>query len=338
MKSHPDRSAANLAQRSALLQDWTGAEADSDLGDARVDLQLLRFAVLQGLARQGTAEARARLSGLDSADLQAGRVQDGVARGYKVALEEAASLCSPPLSPADLNGHSPWQRLPDPWQDENLILGATSAKDLRKKRELLVASGGARIRFSRRFGILLVDRKKGVHQENCMVFEDRRDQGSLDCFQGQEGEKPRLFNPAFLQPTFYLQSPERDLLLLKGRLGPKPNHFPCQLVLEGRKSESGIRLTVEIENRQPNHRLRIRFLGLPEGLEPDHRGTPGWEKIIHKGHRILAATLVRACGNLSVDAMPVATPEAQLFGFHRHDFMLCGKFTPWGTDGIVGWA
>ncbi len=296
---HPDRLAQNLAQRKLLLEQGVPKEVmapGTGSADARMDLKLLAHRTRKALAERWTAEAEARLAGLSSADLWAGTVQDGTARGFRVALEEALSLCAPaPAEDATTD------------RDADIIEG----KDLARRRDILVASGGARIRFGRKTGILFVDRARGIHQQNCIWFEDRTDVGCLDGFVPKEGDRPRLFSPAFLKPKRLLHSRARDELLLEGRLGPRRRGYPCRLRIVGDKDQPGIRLTVTLDNQYSNHQLRIRFLGFQQPSyfrDPDF---PPWELVHARGRTFLAATLLRACGRLRVGTDYVPVPEAQ---------------------------
>ncbi|MHC4853087.1 MAG: hypothetical protein ACYTF5_13820, partial [Planctomycetota bacterium] len=275
--------------------------------DARMDLKLLAHQTRRALKERWSAEAEARLAGLSSPDLWAGTIQDGTARGFKVALEEALSLCAP----------AP-QHDPDPGPDpEDDVL---EGKHLARRRDLLVASGGARIRFARKTGILFVDRKRNIHEDNCIWFEDRTDVGYLDGFVPKEKERPRLFSPAYLRPTRLVHGRARDELFLEGRLGRRRHGYPCHLRIVGRKDEDGIRLTVTIHNQHPDHRLRIRFLGFQQPdyfRDPDF---PPWELVHTRGRTFLAATLVRACGRLTVADNIVTVPDAQCLCQISHKF------------------
>jgi hypothetical protein len=317
---HPDRVATTLAERDVLLRDPTRTatqwlQPGPGSADARVDLRLLRHAATRAVELRGTDTARAHIADLDTPDLLTGTVQDGTARGLMARLEEAISLCEPP---------------PDRDTDRDLDAAAQddprtqhfSAKDLRRTREILVASAGARIRFSRRTGILLVDRAREIHEEHCIQFEDRSDQGCLDGFEPKEGERARLFSPAFLKPTSLYQGPIADRLVLTGRLGRGPRGFPCRMTLVGRKEEPGIRMRVWIDNRHLDHRMRIRFVGLRDASYIAHRGTPRFELIRYQERTFLAATLLRACGRLRVGDTLVDTPAAQLLGPIEHEFGL----------------
>jgi hypothetical protein len=315
---HPDRRAQNLAHRKLLLEQGIAkavALPGPGSADARMDLKLLAQRTRQALAERWTAEAEARLAGLSTADLWAGTVQDGTARGFKVALEEALSLCAP----GDTETGPPAPPEPDA-----VIL---EGKDLARRRDILVASGGARIRFGPKTGVLFVDRRRDIHHEDCLRFEDQTDVGCLDGFVAKPGERPRLFSPAFRKPTRLLHSSTRHELLLVGRLGRRRRGYPCALRFVGHKHESGIRLTITIQNQHENHRLRIRFLGFSE---PDYLGLPvdtadlpafpPWERVLAHGRTFLAVTLVRACGRLKVGERYVQVPEAQCLCHISHEF------------------
>ncbi|MEE2887679.1 MAG: hypothetical protein VX951_09655 [Planctomycetota bacterium] len=316
--AHPDRQAETLAQRAALLEQAKSADANSNgqspsnPGDARVDLQLLRYRALRALRERGTDAAMAAIAGLDSADFTAGTVQDGTARGLMVRLEEVLSLCTP-RPPTD-----DWVR--QAGDDPHTVI--TTGKELRRKRDILVASDGARVRISRRSGCLLVDRRRGIHEEHCIQFEDQADVGCLDDFRPDDKQRPRLYSPAFLLPTYLHQGPIEDRLVLEGQLGRGQKGHPCKITLVGRKDEAGIRMTVWVLNRHLDHRLRIRFVGLSDGSYVSHRGTPGFEHVHAGGRTFLAATLLRACGRLRVGNDYLPTPAAQLLKPIEHSFGL----------------
>ncbi len=302
---HPHRRCASLAMAAQLpASAFVGpfVAPGPDALDARIDLKSLRRRVLHALATRGTPAAHARLEGLDSADLAAGTVQDLVARGYAVALEEAASLCKP---------------APD---EPPFDVGGTPAtpKDLRRKKDFLVASGGARFRFSRRGGLQFIDRERELNVEHCVRFEDRTDVGTLDRFVAKEGELPRRFDAAFLDPIAYRQGELGDELILDGWLGRTSRDLPCRLTLVGRRDESFVRLTVRIDNRRRDHRLRIRFHGMPDVAPIVGIDAGPLERIVtaHGGYH--AATLVRSCGRVAIggglddaDDELVEVPDAQ---------------------------
>lgn len=312
MKPHPDRRAPTLAARTLLpAEALTGPFAPPGAGsaDVRMDLKLLAWRVQRALQTRGTDAARARLAELTSADLWAGTVQDGTARGFMVALEEALSLCAPESGPG-----------PEPEPPP-----AVADKQLRRRRDFLVASAGARLRFSRKGGVVLVDRQHDVHAENCIVFDDRADDGTLDGFVPREGERPRLFSPSFLTPLVHDQNDSRDLLVLEGRLGRRADGYPCRLRFEGRRSESFLRLSIAVRNTHTDHRLRIRFLGFDDPAHITHRAPPSFEIVrTSEGRRFVAATLVRACGRLLVGDEVVATPAAQCLQLIGHEFLIGG--------------
>lgn len=319
MKPHPDRLATTLAQRRDCSPD--GLQGPFQVPgpgseDARVDLKLLAFAAREALATRGTPAAQARIADLQGEDLWAGTVQDGTARGLMVALEETISLCSTPA-----NGP------PEPSPEQIALGEVREHKDLRRTKDMLVASGGARVRFSRKGGLLLVDRAFDLHVENALCFEDLSDHGTLDGFVANEAERARLFHPGFLQPVRWERNEVRDLLLLEGRLGRGPRGFPCRMRIEGHKAEQRVRLSIAVENRHFDHRLRIRFVGLPDSASIESRGTPGWEKVRQRGRRFEAATLLRACGRLEVGDGTVAVPAAQCLGWIEHHFSIAGGST-----------
>lgn len=315
---HPDRRAETLAQRAVLLEQSQGTATNSNgqpapgVVDARVDLHLLRYRALRALRERGTDAAMAAIAGLDSPDLAAGTVQDGTARGLMVRLEEVLSLCKPCPAVDD------WAR--QAADDPHTV--TTLGKELRRKRDILIASDGARIRVSRRSGCLLVDRRHGIHEEHCIQFEDQADVGCLDGFRPDGNQRPRLFSPAFLQPAYLHQGPVEDRLILEGQLGRGKRGHPCRVTLVGRKDEAGVRMKVWILNRHVDHRLRIRFVGLRDASYVSHRGTPGFEQVHARGRTFLAATLVRACGRLRVGDDYLSTPAAQVLEPIEHSFGL----------------
>ena len=306
-----------MAQRT-VLRDNAGALDSgklpdaSDAGDARAPLHLMRFETIRALRERGTEAAAAAMADLRSPDLDAGTIQDGTARGLMARLEEIQSLCKPPNESLDWTQQA----------TEDPHTRVYNGKDLRRQRDILVASGGARMRVSRKTGCLLVDRKRGIHEENCIQFEDQADAGCLDGFRPRDNERPRLFSPAFLRPAYLHQGPIEDRLILEGQLGRGAAGHPCRVTLVGRKDESGVRLSVWVLNRHLNHRLRIRFLGLRDRSYVSHRGTPGFELVHARGKTFLAATLVRACGRLRVGDGFQATPDAQLLAPIEHHFGL----------------
>lgn len=309
--SHPDRVAAtlaNLADARATRNGMPFAPHGAGAADCRIDLKLLQWRAIAAAQRAG--RAKAHLMPFDSKlhpELWAGTVQDGVARGFAAALEEAIAL-----APAE-----PPFALPD----DPLHTRVFEGKELRKKKDLLVASGGPRVRFSRKEGLLFVDRESGVHSVNCLRFEARRDLGTLDGFLGDESERPRLHSAQFLPPRRYVQRPGFAQLELKGRLGRGPIGWDCEIVITGLEAEPQLRLVVRLENRLSGWRLRVRFLGLqPAAIE--HECMPVREVVQHSGGSFVAYTLVRACERLLVDGQTVAVRGAACLGTIEHHFRL----------------
>jgi len=311
---HPDRLATTLARRDVHAARAHTSRPGAGSRDARIDLKLLVWKAHQALEHRGTEAARARLADLDTADLWAGTVRDGVARGMMVALEEAIDLCKPIAE----------DPVADTVDAAAIVAGTAAVFEgvaLRKKRDLLVASGGARIRFSRKGGVLMVDRALDLNVQDCIRFEDRADRGDLDGFQPEHGSRPRLFSPAFLKPRRYIESKDHHRLELEGRLGRTPWGFPCRIVFEGRAEDAVVTMTVAVHNTHSDHRLRIRFLGLPDECVT-HECTDVWETILVGARRFRAATIVRACGTLRCGDERIATPDAQCMRTVEHTFHL----------------
>ncbi len=311
MSSHQDRRLATLAQDASQPTALAATVRPPAAGaaDCRIDLKLLQWHAQRAMSR--SAGARTRLAAFDPMrrpDLWAGTVQDGVARGFAVALEEAASL-------------APAEPLPPGPPDDPTRVQTFAGKELRKKKDLLVESGGARIRFSRKAGVLFVDREAGVHSANCLRFEARTDLGTLDGFAADEAERPRLFSAQFLQPLTYTAGAGWFELVVAGRIGRTPAGFDCRIVFTGHESEQRVRMRVRIDNRHENHRLRARFLGVPLPLI-EHRCASVHEQVDNDAGGFHAFTLVRACGRLLVDDREVATPAAQCMGTIEHEFRL----------------
>ncbi len=308
-KSHPDRAAATLAN---LVATPTGADATYEppgagAADCRIDLKLLQWHAERALANSAASRTHLLPFARDAhPDLWAGTVQDGTARGFAARLEEAIALASPLPAAAAL----------DP-----AAARTTQGRELRKKKDLLVASGGARVRFTRKEGLLFVDREAGLHSSNCLRFEARADRGSLDGFAPVADERPRLFSAQFLQPQRYVETADGQELVLAGRLGRSAAGWDVEITLRGRVDESGVRLTLRLDNRQRDVRLRARFLGLPLAAIA-HECTPVHEVVANDGGGFVAFTLVRATGTLRVDGKPVATPGAQCLGRLEHHFVL----------------
>ena len=142
-------------------------------------------------------------------------------------------------------------------------------KDLRRRKDLLVRSGGARVRFSRKEGVLFVARGDGLHAGNCLRFEARADHGTLDGFVGAPDERARLFSAQFLQPVRYVDGGDVQQLTLAGRIGRGPVGWDCEAVLTGCADEPFVRLELRIDNRLVGWRLRARFLAqMVQGLPP----------------------------------------------------------------------
>lgn len=313
-KSHRDRAAATLANllaAEARVAEAKVAEPEcqgpgAGAADCRIDQKLLLWQAQAALAAARGASHLADLPVARHPDLWAGTVQDGVARGFSVRLEECIAL-------ADL----PRPAAPSLGEPANFAVG----RELRKKKDLLVASGGARVRFTRKEGLLFVDRAANLHAANCLRFEARTDRGTLDGFVADPAERARLFSAQFLQPRRYVESDRGQQLELVGRLGRGPIGWPCELVLTGLVDEPFVRVTVRIEQRLVGWRLRARFLGLPsEAIE--HECTPVREVVSNDAGGFVAFTLVRACASLLVDGVVIPTPAAACRGTIVHHFRL----------------
>lgn len=310
--SHPDRAAATLvnvdAQRVARGVGPFAAPGEG-AADSRIDQKLLQWRALAAARR--SPQARERLAAFAPEarpDLWAGTVQDGTARGFAAALEEAVALApalpGPPPEPADTS-------------KAQVVVG----KHLQKKKDVLVASGGARVRFTRKQGLLFVARDEGAHSANCLWFEARQDHGTLDGFAGVADERARLFSAQFLKPLRYLEAPGYTRLELKGRLGRGPIGWPCEVTLVGIASEPHVHLRIAIDNRLGGWRLRARLLGVPDALIA-HDCTPVREVVANDRGGFVALTLVRACTTLLVDERPIAVPAAACLGRIEHDLRL----------------
>ena len=323
---HPDRAAPTLAVRERLLADAPAGpfqQPGPGSADARVDLKLLWWRARASVAERGTPAARERLAMVESPDLEAGTIQDGTARGVAVALEEAISLCTP----------RPESVEPEPTELAALEHVVVTGKDLRRRREFLVASGGARIRFSRKQGVLFVDRDHDVNAADCIRIEDRRDRGTLDGFVADPDERPRLFSPAYLKPVRFEESPTRTRLHLEGRLGRRPDGFPCRLVVEGRPDRQRVTLRIAIRNDHVDHRLRLRLLGCRNPAVIASEGAPDATLEFRKTRFHIAVTLVRSCGELRVGDAGVPCPSAQVSGWIHHVLHVGGA--AWDTPSKV---
>jgi hypothetical protein len=320
LKHHPDRHGATLLQCNARASEAASGEyitPAAGSADARIDLKLLAFAAQRALS-QSTA-ARARLGDLTPQrrpDLWAGTVQDGTARGFAVVLEEIASLL--PVEPrAGPIGEVLQQHAVDPLHGRQL-----QDKELRRHKDLLVSSGGVRVRFGHKQGLLLVDRARELESHGFVRFEDRADRGTLDAFVPDPAERARVFDPRFLRPVLFRQGRELDALVLEGTLGRGAAGYTCQLAVLGFKDEPFLRLQVRIDNRQADHRLRIRFLGLPRDGYVQHLCTDVGQWVDSAAGGFLACTLVRASGRLPADGGEVAVPGAQCRTAIVHEFRL----------------
>ncbi|MBL8750655.1 MAG: hypothetical protein JNK78_15965 [Planctomycetes bacterium] len=312
--SHPDRAAATLAnvdEERAHRGAGPFVAPGPGAADCRIDVKLLQWHALAAAAR--SARSRERLAAFAAAtrpDLWAGTTQDGTARGFMAALEEAIAIAprtdAPPRPEASPERTTTW-----------------TGKDLRKKKDLLVASGGSRVRFSRKEGLLFVDRDGGAHSANCLRFEARTDRGTLDAFVPDDAERPRLFSAQFLQARRYVQTAGETRLLLAGRLGRGPIGWPCELEISGRDDERSVLLRLRIEHRVPGQRLRARFLGIAPGAIV-HECTDVREVVENDAGGFVAFTLVRACTTLRVDGKDVPVPGAACFGTIEHRFRLVG--------------
>src|SRR5690606_18522885 len=209
--------------------------------------KLLLHRARTAVAERPDPDGAAALRRIASPDLLAGTVQDGTARGVMVVLEEAISLCGVPLGRSE----PPWVE-PSNAEHEHAV---TDGRALRRRKDLLVASGGARIRWSRRGGVLFVDRAVDVHADACRRLEDRSERGDLDGFVPDLDERPRLFSPAFLRPRRYVEGSDYQRLELEGRLGRGPRGYPARIVFEGRRSDAFVTLGVAIRNDHDDHRL-----------------------------------------------------------------------------------
>lgn len=269
-------------------------------------LQLLRWQAQRAVARSPAARDHLAPWPLqEHPDLWAGTVQDGTARGFAARLEEAIALAG----------------LPEPAPTWPADVRPVVGKELRKRRDLLIQSGGARLRFSRKEGLLFVDRDGGQHSRNCVWFEARRDHGTLDGFAGAADERPRLFSAQFLAPQSFRETATCRELALAGRLGRGPNGFPIALTVRGSDDETRVQLRIRIEPRQPGWRLRVRFLGLPRAAIA-HECTPVDEVVGNPAGGFVAFTLARANTRLCIDDTIVEVPGNGMPGPLEHVFWL----------------
>lgn len=304
---HPDRLAATLLQ---VLQ---GAEVPSSeaprpgpgSADCRIDLKLQIHRTRRCLEESPAAAAHLEaVAERLHPDLWAGTVQDGAARGFAARLEEACSL-APPRRQAD-------------HPDEGELL---RGPDLRRKKDLLVAAGGARARFTRKGGLLFVDRDAELHSENCLWFEARRDLGTLDGFVADVDERPRLFSAQFLKPRRYQAGEQVTTLVLEGSLGRGEIRWPCEVTLRGDRREHAVGVTISLAGAPRGWRLRARWLGVPAAAIR-HECEPVREVVHGPRGGFVADTLVRTCEHLQVGDQLVATPDAGAPGPVRHCFWL----------------
>jgi hypothetical protein len=298
--SHPDRLATTLA---TLPQARAGRPindrptAGPGAADCRIEGKLAQWLALRAAQHSpAAAEHLAAFSREEFPELWAGTVRDGVARGFQVRLEEACSLAE--AAPTT-----------EPTTQQDSIATEFTGKELRRKKDILVASAGCRVRFSRKGGLLFVDREHDVNSENCLWFEARRDAGTLDEFVGADDERARLFSAQYLKPQRFVQSKEFSMLELNGRLGRTAVAWPCRVVITGHTEQPNLLLTIELANTVPNWRLRSRFLGVPPELV-HHHCTPVRELVTTSVGSFVADTLVRSCSTLLVDGESVPVPDA----------------------------
>lgn len=331
--SHPDRLATTLAtlqaaRASRVANDFAPIGAGS--ADCRIELKMAQWRALRAAAASpAAAEHLAGYARQDFPELWAGTVQDGVARGFQVRLEEVCSLAPEALAHETLahgdlahgdlahgaNRDSSEESAPAGKRTE------FTGKELRRKKDILIASASSRVRFSRKGGLLFVDREHDINSENCLWFEGRRDVGSLDGFAGADDERARLFSVQFLKPQRFLQSKHYCELELVGRLGRGPIGWPCRVVLIGDTNAANLQLTIELGANVPGWRLRSRFLGVPEQLV-QHHCMPVRELVTTEHGGFVTDTLVRSCATLQVDGEPMAVPDAASPGAIRHTYSL----------------
>ena len=294
---HPDRRAATLLQ--VLRPDPEPlSEAPAPPGpgsaDCRIDLKQRIYRARLAMADSAAAkEHLAPLAEDDHPDLWAGTVPDGVAMGFAARLEEACSLAKEAVV------NTPPDRVVETLQGD----------ELRRKRDLLVASGEARIRFSRKGGVLLVGRSSSVHSEDCLWFEARRDYGSLDGFVGADDERPRLFSARFLKPIRFARSSHTAELTLAGALGRGATGWECRVTFRGDEREAALRMQIELPRTADGWRLRTRVRGVPPTFCA-HECEPVRELVDGPRGGFFADTLIRSCALLRVGDRRVATPAA----------------------------
>ncbi len=308
--SHPDRHAATLVQIDPAAAATGCAAPGAGARDCRIDLKLLQWRARAACRRSDAARTHlARWPEKRHPDLWAGTVRDGVARGFAVALEEALALA----------GESPGEAGGQPAVDGRRTVG----KELRRRKELTIASRCATVRFARKTGLSLCDPAGLVLSANFLCFEARVDRGTLDGFAADPAERPRLFSPQFLAPLEFVESDTGTDLTLAGRLGRGPVGWPCRLRISGRPGDDDVRLHVAIENRRPGWRLRARFRGIqPAAIH--HECTDVREVVASDAGGFVAFTLVRSCSILLVDERPADVPMAACIGPLSHEFRLGG--------------
>ena len=233
-------------------------------------------------------------------------MQDGAARGFAVHLEEAIALAQPEPDAQ-----------PAAFTPTRTLIG----KELRRHKDLLVASSGARLRFTKKQGFVFTQRDRGPTSVDCVWFEARRDQGSLDDFVPALDERARLFSARSLQAIEYAVGDGGGRLVLDGRLGRGPIGWPLRLVLAAHADDERLRLTVHLGDAMPGFRVRVRWLGI--GAERvQHECMPVREVVANDHGGFVADTLVRAATTLLVDGEPLATPAAACRGGIEHTFVL----------------
>ena len=294
---HPDRRATTLLQ---VLQAASAPARDAPAppgpgsADCRINLkQRIYRARLAMTSSAAATEYLAPLAEADHPDLWAGTVPDGVAMGFAARLEEACSLAPQPRADAL------------PVDDVETLEGDA----LRKKKDLLVAAGEARIRFSRKGGVLLVGRSSDVHSEDCLWFEARRDYGTLDGFVGADDERPRLFSARFLKPIRFSRSSRTAELTLAGALGKGATGWECRVTFRGDEREAALHMQIELPRTADGWRLRTRVLGVPPAF-CTHECEPVRELVDGPRGGFFADTLIRSCTLLKVGDQHVATPAA----------------------------
>jgi hypothetical protein len=303
--SHPDRLATTLATLQAARAarpDREPTAAAAGAADCRIEGKLLQFHALRAAKLQPSAAAHLEPFRQELfPELWAGTVQDGVARGFQVRLEEVCSLAGilPPITPTTESECGP---APAVARDDKLV--TFTGKDLRRKS-----------------GLLFVDREHDINSENCLWFEGRRDHGTLDGFQGADDERARLFSAQFLKPQRFVQGKHYTELELNGRLGRGNIGWPCRILLVGLSDEPSLRMTIDLGATVPGWRLRSRFLGFPADLL-HHHCMPVREHVQSDRGGFMADTLVRSCATLLIDGQPMPVPDAASPRGIRHNFSL----------------